>query len=188
MVPVPSARGSSRFDLDNTADRNVIRTQRSEPKRMTAAELNSPAGEFWCATCEAVWYKKAWHHDPRKFAELSRQPALARQCPACHKTALDLPEGIVTLSSLDKLTKERKEELFALVRNVGDRASKRDPMDRIMKFTDRTIEAQIYTSENQLAVAIGNEVKRAFGGDLNVDFSHRDNDIARVVWIAKEPA
>jgi NMD protein affecting ribosome stability and mRNA decay len=185
MMSRPSNRGQSDFRIDNTADDNTIRQTKSEPRRITPAELQSPSGEFFCPICEAVFYRKSWHNDKRKYAELFAHPDLARKCPACHKEALDLPEGIVTLSALDTLPHERKEEILALVRNVAERARKRDPMDRIMKILDRATEAQVYTTENQLAIAIGNEVQRAFGGDLNVDFGNRDNEIARVVWIAK---
>lgn len=152
---------------------------------MTQAELQAAAGEYYCPTCKAVWSRKAWHNDDRKFEVLARNPELARTCPACHKTAHDLPEGIVTLSSLDVLPADRRQELAQLVRNVGERARKRDPMDRIIRMMDKGNEVQVYTSENQLAVAIGNETKRAFGGDLNIDFGNRDNEIARVVWIAQ---
>ena len=181
----PTNRGQSNFSLDNTPDDAVIRQTKAEPRRMTPTELRSEEGEYWCPTCRAVWFKKAWHNDERKYTVLSQNPVLSRTCPACHKTAHDLPEGIATLSALDLLPVARKGELLQLVRNVGARARKRDPMDRIIRIMDKGNEVQVYTSENQLAVAIGNETKRAFGGDLNVDFSHRDNEIARVVWIAK---
>ena len=95
-------------------------------------------------------------------------------------------EGIVTMSGLAGWPKERRQELLGLISNISERARKRDPMDRIIKLVDRGNEIIVNTSENQLAVAIGNEVKRALGGDLNIDFSHRDNDIARVIWIAKQ--
>ncbi len=185
-----STSGSSDFSLDNTRDRNDIRKQRSEPRHMTRKEEAALGGEYYCAECRAVYYNKSWHNDERRYKVLSQNPNLARTCPACRKTALDLPEGIVTLSGLDNLPPERVQELFDLVRNIGDRARKRDPLDRIIKFTNKNSEAVVYTSENQLAAAIGNEIRRAFGGDLNVDFSRRSHDksIARVVWIAKEQA
>jgi len=181
-----SNTGSSNYKLDNTADENVIRQSKSAPRLIKPSEMESPEGQFYCQECHAVWYRKAWHNDERKYRQLSQDPKLARHCPACNKAALDLPEGIVTLSALDIYPKERKEELLALVRNIGDRARKRDPMDRVIRITDKGNELQVFTTENQLAIAIGNEIKRAFGGDLNIDFSHRDNDISRVVWIAKE--
>jgi NMD protein affecting ribosome stability and mRNA decay len=178
-------RGQSDFNLDNTQDDNVIRQVKSEPRLIKPAEMQHPSGEFFCPICHAVWSRKAWHTDERKYEQLARNAELARKCPACHKTDLNLAEGIVTLTAIETWPKERKAELLSLVRNIGDRARKRDPMDRIMKIMDKLNETQVYTTENQLAVAIGNEVKRAFGGDLNIDFSHRDNDIARVVWVAR---
>ncbi len=183
-----STSGSSNYDLDNTRDRNEIRKEKSEPHRMQPSEELSPEGEYFCKECKAVFHTKAWHNDERRYKVLSADPSLGRTCPACRKAALDLPEGIVTLSALESLDPKRVEELYNLVRNIGDRARKRDPMDRIIKFTNKGSEAIIYTSENQLAVAIGNEVKRAYGGDLNIDFGSRDKEIARVVWIAKEAA
>jgi NMD protein affecting ribosome stability and mRNA decay len=181
----PSNRGSSDFSLDNTADRNSIRKQQSEPRHMSPQEVAAPEGEYYCPRCRAVWSKKAWRNDDRRFVELEKHPDLARQCPACKRELHDLPEGIVTLSGLDGWPKERRAELLGLVANVGERARKRDPMDRIMKVQDRGTEVLIHTTENQLAVAIGKEVKRAFSGDLNIDFGNRDSDIARVIWIAK---
>ena len=182
----PSNRGPSDFGLDNTADRSAIRSTRSEPRHMTPAELAAPEGEYYCPRCHAVWYKKAWHNDERRFSELSAQVLMARTCPACRKETHDLPEGIVTMSGLAGWPKERRQELLGLISNISERARKRDPMDRIIKLVDRGNEIIVNTSENQLAVAIGNEVKRDLGGDLNIDFSHRDNDIARVIWIAKQ--
>src|SRR6185369_12947998 len=121
----PSNRGSSDFTLDNTADRGTIRSQRSEPRHMTPAEAASPEGEFFCPRCHAVWNKKAWHNDERRFTELSASPQhahVARTCPACKKETHDLPEGIVTLSGIDGWPKERREELLGLVHNVNDRS------------------------------------------------------------------
>lgn len=177
--------GSSDFSLDNTPDDNVMRQLKAEPRRMTPDESKDGSGEFFCPICRSVFYRKSWHNEPRRYMDLSQNIDLARTCPACHKTKLDLPEGIVTLSALDTFDKQRREELMNLVANIAERASRRDPMDRVYKTTDKGNEVQVFTTENQLAVAIGNEIKRALGGDLNIDFSHRDNDIARVVWIAK---
>ncbi|MFO0704446.1 MAG: hypothetical protein U0517_00500 [Candidatus Andersenbacteria bacterium] len=181
----PSTSGPSNFGLDNTPDDAVLRQLKAEPRRIKPDEEKNAAGEFFCPICRSIFYRKSWHTDPRKYEQISQNLDLARKCPACHKTQLDLPEGIVTLSALDTFDKQHREELINLVRNIADRAFRRDPMDRIYKMLDKGNEIVAYTTENQLAVAIGNEVKRALGGDLNIDFSHRDNEIARVVWIAK---
>ncbi|MFH0830655.1 MAG: hypothetical protein V1895_01180 [Parcubacteria group bacterium] len=180
-----STSGPSNFALDNTPDDAVLRQLKAAPRRITVNEAKNPSGEYFCPICRSVFFRKSWHNDERRYLSLAQHLELARKCPACHKTEFDLPEGVVTLSALDGLPRERREELINLVRHIGERARARDPMDRIYKGLDKGNEMQIFTTENQLAIAIGNEVKRAMGGDLNVDFAHRENEIARVVWIAK---
>lgn len=180
-----STSGPSNFAIDSTPDDSVLRQLKAAPRRITSDELKDPSGEYFCPICRSVFFRKSWHNDERRYFALSQHLEQARKCPACHKTEFDLPEGVVTLTGLDGLRRDKREELVALVRHIGERARERDPMDRIYKGLDKGNEIQIFTTENQLAIAIGNEVKRAIGGDLNVDFSHRDNEIARVVWIAK---
>jgi len=177
--------GIGDFKHNATPDDSTIRQLKAEPRRIHPDEEKNPSGEYFCPICRSVFSRKSWHNDVRKYAQLSQRVELARKCNACHKSELDLPEGIVTLSALDGLDKEHRQELINLVRNIAERAAKRDPMARVYKMLDKGNEIQVFTTENQLAGAIGTEVKRALGGDLNIDFGHRDNEIARVVWIAK---
>lgn len=180
-----SNTGASDFRLDNTPDDNVIRQLKSAPRLIKPSELKSLKGAYFCPYCRAIFHTKSWHNDLRQYEKIKDCLELARMCPACYKTEMDLPEGIITFTGLDNFPLKRKKELINLVRNIWKRAEKRDPMDRVFKILDKGNEIQVYTTENQLALAIGNEVKRALGGDLNIGFGQRENKIARIVWVAK---
>jgi len=148
-----------------------------------------------CARCEAVWYDGHWHTAPNLAAALkakrkAAKPAKDLYCEECryavHGPAdpkAGLYEGELTLDGL--LDKGEKAEILATVRNAAKRASRRDPLARIVAIDDRGERVVVTTTENQLAVALGKAVDAAFkGGKLRVTWSSDDLP-ARVHWIRK---
>lgn len=133
-----------------------------------------------CSDCKAVYSNKRWKHDPLLF-ELDNPEIklIFKLCPACQMMKNKTYEGIVVLKGISSAKK--KEEILRLVKNIGQRAYQRDPLDRIIKIKDKKKEVEILTTENQLAVSIGKQIKKAFKGNLEINFSHRE-DIARVTW------
>ena len=153
-----------------------------------------PEGMVLCGHCGAVYFDGHWHTSPvlSSILSKSKRPSAAEQelCLQCQwaKHGQDPRrggfEGEVTLDGLTDL--EEKGEILKTVRNVGNHARERDPMDRIINIDDRGARVVITTTENQLAVALGKAVDAAYkGGKLTIVFSHKGDLPARVYWKRK---
>ncbi len=137
-----------------------------------------------CPNCGAIYYDKHWRVNAKMSALLKKQKGVMKElCLEC-KMAKDTKqaganfEGEVVLKNVGA---EEKAEMLNLIKNIGERATKRDPEDRIIKIDEKKNEIRVLTSENQLAIAIGKQVARAFkGGELEIKFSEGDQ-VVRVV-------
>ncbi|MEA3272170.1 MAG: hypothetical protein U9P90_00710 [Patescibacteria group bacterium] len=145
-------------------------------------EIKGKKGVILCSKCDAVYYDKHWHTN-KKYADVLRgqKGVKTEVCLECKHSKNSSFEGEVVLKNLP----EDKEELLNLVRNVGERASRRDPEEKIIKIEDKGDAVRILTTENQLAVSIGRQIDRAFkGGELEIKWSERDA-LVRVRWSHK---
>lgn len=135
-----------------------------------------------CPDCLSVYYDKHWHA-PSFFGgkRAVRSAALvSERCIECKVRAnargSRVFAGEVTLKG--DFTDEERAELLRLVRNVGKRAVRRDPQDRIVRIDSTRASVKIFTSENQLAVAIGKQLHRARKGTtLTIIWSHDDKPV-----------
>lgn len=138
-----------------------------------------------CSKCGVWYYDKSWHHalEDWKHLEKKNKKIDFKTCPTCSMIARKTYEGAVILENIpDKILND----LVALVRNVGERAFKRDPLDRIIDLKIKKNAVEIYLSENQLAVSIANQIKRAFKEfkeKRGVRWS-KEEDVARVSFNA----
>jgi len=177
---------------------------RAEKDKRTAGHTSRFAPDWWekevkgkkplrlCERCGAVYFNEHWHTIPnflkiyqkmlpKKFLreELCFECRWIKEGKAEAKTHW---EGEVIL---ENLILADKSEILNLVRSIGNRATKRDPEDQIIKIEDMGRKVRIATTENQLAVSIGRQVARAFkGGNLKINWSHQDAP-ARVRWTRK---
>ncbi len=145
-----------------------------------------------CERCHAVYYDEHWHtwSTAKKLVDLLLKKQMIKEilCSECANIkrghgGVESYEGEVLLRGLTD--SKEKTEIFNLVRNVGKRATLRDPEDQIIKIEDRGESARITTTENQLAISIGKQVARSHkGGILEIKFSETDYP-ARVVWTRK---
>lgn len=142
-----------------------------------------------CSECRAVYFDKHWHTNPNMANVLLASPgvehAVCTECSWKRQSAGKTVnyEGEVLLQNIPD--EETKLQILRLVRNVGKRALTRDPEDQIIRIEDKPGRVRVTTTENQLAVAIGKQVARAFkGGELQIKWSHEDGP-ARVVWTYK---
>lgn len=132
-----------------------------------------------CKNCDAVYYEKSWHHSLEDYWQLSQDKRVKFViCPACQMIKDKKYEGVVTLENVPQ---KREEEILRLVRNVAERAFKRDPMDRIIHIDHEAPDGKstinIFTTENQLAVSIGKQIKRAFKEKLDIQWSHQESTV-----------
>lgn len=165
--------------------------KKTDGRNMT--EAKKPKGMKLCGNCGAVYYSGHWHIAPAMAALMGKgkKPSAvsAELCHECRWLAngrdpkLAQFEGQVTLDGLKDLTE--KEMILNTVRNAGEKAQKRDPLEHIIAIDDRGERVIVTTTENQLAVIIGKDVDHAFkGGKLTITFSE-GNLPARVHWTHK---
>lgn len=131
-----------------------------------------------CEDCGTVYYNKSWHHNLLDYKHLSEDKRVNFVlCPACRMIKEGKFEGRVTFR---KVPKDYKKEILNNIRNTGDRAYKRDPMDRIISIKDKGGFIEVLTTENQLAVNIARQVKRAFKKfDIDISWS-KDESVVEV--------
>jgi len=133
-----------------------------------------------CPECDSVYYEKSWHHRLEDYKQLSEDKRIKfLLCPACQMIKNKTYEGKVSIASPAQENIEK--ELLNLIKNVGQRAFKRDPLDRIIKIKKTKGKIEVLTTENQLAVSIAKQIKRAFKGKLDIKWSHQE-DVVRIDW------
>ncbi|MEA2113485.1 MAG: BCAM0308 family protein [Patescibacteria group bacterium] len=134
-----------------------------------------------CKDCGAVYFYKSWHHYLEKHKKLFKdKPIKSAVCPACQMIRDKMFEGQIILKNMPA---DKKNEILESIQNIGKRAFKRDPMDRIISVKEKNGEIEILTTENQLAVSIAKQIKRAFKGEkaeLKISWSHQES-VVRVI-------
>ena len=128
-----------------------------------------------CWQCEIVYYYKSWHHRLENYKGLKEDKRIKFVlCPACRMIKDKQYEGQVILKNAPE---DKKEEILNLARHIGERAYQRDPLDRIISIRKRAQDIEILTTENQLAVRIGKQIKGAFKGKLEIQWSHQESTV-----------
>ncbi|MFC1618082.1 BCAM0308 family protein [Patescibacteria group bacterium] len=153
--------------------------RRVEHSRDLAVQGKKPPGLQICEKCNAVFHKKRWQWNAELLQQHKNEKEIMTTCPACKVTRPEDAEGVVSLKGF--VSESQREEMLRLMKHVGERATKRDPLDRIYKSIVKDKEVLVYTTENQLAISIGKQVKKAFHGQLKIDMS-QEGDIVRVYW------
>lgn len=184
--------------------------RRIDVDKRTAEHTSRFAPDWWekeikgkepirkCSRCDAIYFDEHWHTIPGFWQAykkmLPKKKIIEEVCYECkwikdghldRKNDWAGKEGWEGEVILDNLIPKDKDEILNLVRNIGKRALKRDPQDKIIRIKDEGKRVIITTTENQLAVSIGKQVARAFkGGNLEIKWSHEDEP-ARVRWVRK---
>ena len=133
-----------------------------------------------CKKCEAVYFYKSWHHKLEDYKHLSEDKSVNFVlCPSCQMIEDDKFEGQVVMENVPE---EYKDDILANIKNTGERAYKRDPMDRIIKVSCQfsvvsRYNIEVLTTENQLARNIARQVEKAHKGAK-----------AEVIWSKEESA
>lgn len=169
-MPRKAARSTS-----NRASMGYRRTA----KRRPAHVLGKPRKDLTvCKTCGIYFAGKRWLHstEAKRFKE--ETPVQFTTCPACRMRQDGTFEGELIARQLPS---GKKQGMLATIRNMGDRAYARDPLERILRIEDSAEGIRVLTSENQLAVRIGRELKQTFKGTLRIRWS-KDDEVTRVLW------
>lgn len=139
----------------------------------------SPDEMAVCKKCGSIYHGKRWYHPddiPERLADKKRTAVL---CTACQKIRDGFAEGFVTLEG--KFVKEHREEILNLVKNKEERASRANPLERIIGITDKDGGVEITTTTEKLAQMIGKMLNKSFDGTVDYKWSS-DVKLARVVW------
>ncbi|MBI4281186.1 hypothetical protein HY628_03235 [Candidatus Uhrbacteria bacterium] len=179
--------------------------RRAEVDKIAAEFVGRLAPDWWekevkglkklavCQDCQAIYYDEHWHSWGRakdlakRLRKAGVRETVCFECQRVRQIGLEGErgyEGEALLSGWGSI--EEKREILRLARNVGKRATLRDPEDQIIRLEDKGKQIRILTTENQLAISIGKQVDRARkGGKLEIKFSHQDAPV-RVIWTGKK--
>lgn len=154
----------------------------SRTKRF-AGEHEFPKGKegiVFCRSCNAVYFKKSWHHNLRRHKTLREDiPVKFTVCPACVMIQNNMYEGKVILKNIPAAVVENLENL---VHAFTHRAFQKDPMDRLiaLKRTGKEMEATM--TENQLAVKLAKKIKDVYKKvDMRVSYGHAKDKASEIV-------
>lgn len=126
-----------------------------------------------CRQCGAVWHDGRWRWGSRPNG------AEAGLCQACHRINDKVPAGIVTLQGA--YLSAHKVDILGLVRHQ-EQAEKGDhPLHRIMGTEDKPGEIVINTTDIHLPRRIGEAIRHAHHGDLDIRFAPEEYFI-RINW------
>lgn len=126
-----------------------------------------------CTGCHAIYQNGRW------VRGTAPPDAHAVECPACHRIRDRQPAGYITLRGA--LVEGDREELVRIARNVEKREAVEHPLHRIMGIEKGAGEVLITTTDVHLPQRIGEAVRRAHKGQLEVDYG-QDEYVARVRW------
>jgi len=130
------------------------------PRTSRRGNKESKGGIVFCATCNAVYYKKSWHHNLRNYKNLHEDLGVSfALCPACTAIKNNEYEGRIIISSIPKAITEHLENL---VHAFTHRAYQKDPMDRLIAIKKAGSGMEITTTENQLAVKLAKKIEEVF--------------------------
>ncbi len=160
------------------------------------ASTHPQTGFAICPECRSVYHRKRWSlpqadegsgiPTSSRGEKKSGKPIMTPEwflCPACQKIRDGYAEGFVSIEWDNWLA--HKADIMGLIHNEEQRASHVNPLERIMAIHTRSGGVDIETTTERMAQRIGRELVRAFKGNVQYKWSHKDK-LARVQW--KGPA
>jgi hypothetical protein len=156
----------------NAGRRIAGRAQRAQVKDPYQAR-QKPAEPIACAQCGAVYRRGRWQWGPK--------PADAHEdiCPACRRINDGLPAGILTLHG--GFAGQYRDAILGLARNEEAAERQEHPLNRIASIEDTQNGLVINTTDIHLPSRLGQALKRAFHGTLDMHFDEAGY-FARVDW------
>lgn len=126
-----------------------------------------------CPQCSAVYIQGRW-----QWAEA---PADAHHeiCPACHRLNDNFPAGFVTLQG--PFFDSHAEEIRRLIQHHEEHQRLEHPLKRIIAIDNQDGAMLVTTTDTHLARGIGEAVRHAYQGELEVDHVPGES-VVRVSW------
>lgn len=133
-----------------------------------------PRDRTLCPSCGAAFLHGHW-----QWTESRIDDATHMVCPACLRTAHELPAAMLTIDG--PFARTHREEILALVRNEGEREMARHPLNRLMAVVEDGDAVRVTTTEPHLANRVATALHSAYSGTLERRWSRGDS-VARFHW------
>ena len=127
-----------------------------------------------CAACGAVFHEGRWQWSA------AAPHSHAATCPACRRIQDRLPAGTLTLEG--EYVRAHGSELLNVARHQGELERKEHPLHRIIAVDDAEGRIVITTTDVHLPRRIGEALKRAHDGTLDIAFGNDEYGV-RVHWL-----
>ena len=163
VKPPPPAHSVHRY-----RDR-ILDSTRHDPYE-SAAKHPEPTR---CETCGAIYRHGRWQWGE---APPGSHPG---SCPACRRIRDDAPAGDVIVEG--DFVRSHADELVNTIRNVADHERLEHPLHRIMRLDQGGGRILASTTDIHLPQRIGEALKRAYDGELEIVYGHDDYSV-RVHW------
>lgn len=126
-----------------------------------------------CPQCKTVFSDGRW-----QWIDPVPEGSNEESCPACRRIKDNIPAGFLKLGG--EFFKKHREEILALARNKEESEKAEHPLKRIMNIEDDGEDGVVITfTDMHLPRGVGEAVKSAYEGDLDIQFS---DDIVRASW------
>lgn len=126
-----------------------------------------------CSECGAVFLEGRWAWwEPADKAHII-------VCPACLRIKERFPAGYVEIKGA--FFESHRKELLRLIHNLEAQEKGEHPMERLMAITTEKDHALITTTGIHLARRIGEALKHAYQGDLDLTYGDAE-EIIRMTW------
>jgi hypothetical protein len=126
-----------------------------------------------CPECGAVYRNVRWQWSARA------KDTPQRMCLACRRIHHRFPAGVITLHG--PLDQSQREDIVRLARHQEEAEKSEHPLNRIVGIENNPGGIVITTTDIHLPRRIGETVKRAFDGVMEIDFNE-DGYFVRVNW------
>jgi hypothetical protein len=155
------------------AGRRIAGRAQLDPAADPYHPRRKPAGPIICPECGVFFALGRW--------QWGRPPedATPELCPACRRTHDSLPAGSVVLHG--RFAQSRHDEIISLARHQEAAEKQEHPLNRIMRIEESHDALTITTTDIHLPRRIGEALKRAHRGELQMNFDE-DGYFARVDW------
>ncbi len=162
--------------------KNLVKQEKIELYAPRTEEREIPKGKLgliFCKECEAVYYKKSWHHNLRNYKKLKENlPVNFSLCPACQMIKNKQFEGEIIVKNVPE---KIKKDLINLIKAFSQKAYERDPMDRLIAIKETKEGTRITTTENQLAVKLAKKIKDVFKKvNMKISYSPQPSDVVYI--------
>lgn len=165
----------------------MYKSQHGRADRLIQEKVHDPYmdREKWpenttCKVCGLVFMDGRWTWPKEETIPLALVTDIPKAvCPACQRTKDDFPAGTIELRGT--FWRQHREEIMNLIRNEEEAEKKEHPLERIMKKEKQGDSFFIATTGIHIARRIGEALRRAYQGNLDMRYGDAEKSI-RIVW------